>query len=283
MTRPVGDESVAAPSAGAASSDIWEARLPRKLAPYLIGIVVALFLPRLLNLGMFAVGQQGIRVSWISGPRSTWITSPLTVAALILIVLRVERLPLRTLFPGRFSLRLLGLVLVFAVVTRTVGPVPLIAAAFFLPRRPNRRGRALAVWATWFVVVCLAGTWLFGLAVDAYSLGQAAQGNQGLAIIAELSVLEKLVLVFVAASAEELRYRAYLIERLHGLGLSPALAVLVSYLLFVAAHIPFFGLEHVLRITAIGSVAFAVLYYMTRSVWACFALHALFGLGILLV
>jgi len=267
------------PDAALEEDGRWARRLPRQPVVYLAGIFIALFVPRLVGT---MLSLAGLVTDDASGVRWNWLTALITVALLALFVVHVEKLPIRTLFPGRLKIRHLGAAFAFVLVLRFGGgPVPLIVAAIFLPRRPPGRGRELLLWALSAAVVLAVGMVLFSAAVDAWSLGTAPSGGGGRAIISSLSIAERLLLVVSVSFAEEVRYRSYTIERLHGLGLPAGLAALLSYIVFVAAHIPFFGLEHVLRVTAIGSVGFPILYYLTRSFWACVALHFLLDIFIL--
>lgn len=256
----------------------WARRLPFKPLPYVAGVVVALGFQTAITKSLIAAGVPG---DPSSAARWNSVAAWLTVAVLGLLVVRVEKLPLRTLFPGRPTFRTLGTAVAFAAVLRLLGPVPLLVTAVFLPRRPVAARRDLVMWGVCFAAALLAGTLLFSALVEIFSLGQRPSGNAGRDFITSLSILDRLLIVVTASVTEEVRYRSYLIERLHGLRLSPGAAATLSYVVFVAAHIPFFGLEYVLRIQAVGGAAFPILYYMTRNYWACFALHFLLNIFVL--
>lgn len=249
----------------------WAERLPFRPVAYAAGMIVALGLStavvRTLLASGVITGRSAAAVRWNSA--AAW----LTVVVLAVMVVRLERLPLRTLFRGRPTVSALVVALVFAVILRLFGPVPLLVAAAFVPRRPSAGGRELVIWTLGFAGTLVVGMLAFAAIADALSLGERPAGNEGRSFVTSLSILDRLIIVVTAAATEEVRYRSYFIERLHGLRVSPGAAALLSYLVFVAAHIPFFGLEYVLRITAVGGAAFPILYYLTRNFWACFALH----------
>ena len=257
----------------------WAQRLPFRPLAYVVGIVVALGLAtaiaRSLSVVGVITGRNAAAVRWNS--LAAWIT----VGLLALLVVHFEKLPIRTLFPGRPTLGALGLAVIFAAVLRILGPAPLLVAAIFLPRRPAGGRRELIIWGVCFAASLLAGMLVFATLVETFSLGVRPAGSSGRAFLTSLSILDRLIIVITAAFTEEVRYRSYLIERLHGLRLWPGAAAVVSYVIFVAAHIPFLGLEYVLRITAVGGAAFPILYYLTRNFWACAALHFLLDVFLL--
>ena len=260
-----------------APTPTWADRLPFRPAAYFLGIVIALG----LSTAVIRIGSSVITVSASSAVRWQSAVHWAAVGVLALLVVRFEKLPLRTLFPGRPALGALGIAVVFAVILRFLGPVPLLVAAIFLPRRPTSGRRALIIWGACFAASLVAGMLVFATLVETFSLGEAPAGNRGRAFLTRLSILDRLIIVITAAFTEEVRYRSYLIERLHGLRLWPGVAAVVSYVIFVAGHIPFFGLEQVLRVTAVGGAAFPILYYLTRNFWACFALHFLLDVFLL--
>ena len=262
-----------------APREVWVRRLPFLPAAYAVGIAVALFLPLLLAGGLRATGVTSGTPVLLQATAQGWLTAGVLVA----IVLGLEKAPLRTLFTGRLRAGHIGLALAFVVVLHTLGPAPLLALGLFWPRRPAQPGRDRLMWIVGLVLAVVVGAFAFQYLAEVFDLGRARPGGGGRSLIEQLSIAERLVLVVTTAVTEEIRYRTYLIERLHGLRLSPGVAALVSYVLFVAAHIPSFGLDHVLRVTAVGSVGFPVLYYLTRSFWACACLHFALNIFILAV
>ena len=81
------------------------------------------------------------------------------------------------------------------------------------------------------------------------------------------------VLVVVVALAEETIFRGYLLSRFQGIGLSPAIAVLLSAFVFSLGH-GYEGVSGVITVGAIG-VALALVYLWRGSLVAPIVMHFL--------
>lgn len=86
-----------------------------------------------------------------------------------------------------------------------------------------------------------------------------------------------LVSLFITGTiVEEIFYRGYLIERLTLLTGRLGLAAGISWLVFSAVHLRFFGLGPTISVGLI-SAALVLLYIKERSLWPCVVCHGLNG------
>ncbi|MEX0875139.1 MAG: type II CAAX endopeptidase family protein [Actinomycetota bacterium] len=108
-----------------------------------------------------------------------------------------------------------------------------------------------------------------------------AEEDAGQSVLA-LPVWFKLLLLPTVAVTEEILFRGYPVERLIALTDRPWLAGGATWIVFTAAHIPFFGLRTVLFSTAPGGLALTFLYVRRRSLPANVLLHFLLDLFVLL-
>lgn len=96
----------------------------------------------------------------------------------------------------------------------------------------------------------------------------------GVRYLSQFSVWFRMFMVLTAAVTEEILYRGYLVERLNILTNRIGLSTLLSYLLFVALHLSFWGIGGLLQI-GLGSIVLYGLYLWRRNLLACMLMHAL--------
>ena len=96
----------------------------------------------------------------------------------------------------------------------------------------------------------------------------------GVRYLSQFSVWLRMFMVLTAAVTEEIRYRGYLVERLNIFTNRIGLSTLLSYLLFVALHLRFWGIGGMLQI-GLGSIVLYGLYLWRRNLLACMLMHAL--------
>jgi len=107
--------------------------------------------------------------------------------------------------------------------------------------------------------------------VSALGLGSTEGGVRKLG---EFSFLLRVGMVLTAGITEEILYRGYAIERLYALTGQPKLSAGIAYLVFVALHIPFWGLGGTIQI-GLGSIILYALYLCRRNLLACMLMHLL--------
>ena len=84
---------------------------------------------------------------------------------------------------------------------------------------------------------------------------------------------------FTAGFGEEIFFRGFLLERVAAVTGRLWAGVTFSYLVFVAVHLPNLGVAGALRSTAVGALAFTLLYLGTRNVFATGGFHFVLDLG----
>lgn len=109
---------------------------------------------------------------------------------------------------------------------------------------------------------------LTGPLVEYYNLGSTIEG---ITFMGELPVWQRIFIAFTAGTCEEIYLRAYPIERLSEY-CSPYLAALITIVIFMALHIPFWSLGGALQI-GVATVVWTAIYLKTRSVWAVMIMH----------
>ena len=98
--------------------------------------------------------------------------------------------------------------------------------------------------------------------------------KERLGTIMELPFTVLVALIFTTATAEEVLFRGYPIERLQELTGRVWPAVLISFSLFLLPHIRFFGPEWLIY-NGTSVVLLYVLYVWRRNLWACMTMHFL--------
>lgn len=132
--------------------------------------------------------------------------------------------------------------------------------------RPSARDLGLSIAA--FVVGVLG----FGLTqplVQALGLESTRGGIQTIA------TLPTWVVVLVAVTAgvtEEILFRGYPIERVSDLTGELWIGAVVTYVVFTAAHVPFWGLGGAIQI-GVWTLVVTLLYVRTRNLIACMVMH----------
>lgn len=102
--------------------------------------------------------------------------------------------------------------------------------------------------------------------------------------LAALPFSLRLGIVLTAGICEEFMYRGFAIEQLGEWTGSVWLAALVSWLVFVLAHVGLYGLTTALVVPALAGGALTVLYVWRRNLPVCMLMHALFdGVSLLLM
>lgn len=129
-------------------------------------------------------------------------------------------------------------------------------------------------WAFIFWAGSLAVSWL------AHAL-LPPPPSSGLDVILALSIPVLIMIIFTTSITEEILYRGFAIERLRELTGSTAVAVVISFALFVLPHILFFG-AHWLLYHGLSAVLIYVLYVWRRNLFACMLMHLLGNLMILI-
>lgn len=225
----------------------------RSRVPPVVALAVGVLLWYVPTFGQPLTGPIAsvLRALGLLGPEAhgdaTWFVATLAlrwlaVAALLVFVLTVERLPMSSV----------GI------------------------RMPHWKGLLVTVAVT--VVAMVVGYGLYFMVVG----DQVEQSTQTGQILASLPFGQLIHLIVNAAVVEELFFRGFLMERLITLTRRPWLAAVVSYLLFVGSHIPGSGLATTLTATAAGSLVFVGLYVRYRNVVLCTGAHALSNTPVLL-
>jgi membrane protease YdiL (CAAX protease family) len=146
-------------------------------------------------------------------------------------------------------------------------------------------GFAQVSWSSIAIGFVLAGFFIgiFG-PLASWSLARlgTAGFEQGLRRVADLPTWYLILTIMVVASAEELLYRAYAIERLGTLIGSRWIAGFISLVMFCLAHVPMWGGAPALTTIAAGCI-FTIVYLVRADVVALVIAHVatdLFGLVI---
>jgi membrane protease YdiL (CAAX protease family) len=152
-------------------------------------------------------------------------------------------------------------------------------------RRFRDLGFAQVSWSSIAIGFVLAGFFIgiFG-PLASWSLARlgTAGFEQGLRRVADLPTWYLILTIMVVASAEELLYRAYAIERLGTLIGSRWIAGFISLVMFCLAHVPMWGGAPALTTIAAGCI-FTIVYLVRADVVALVIAHVatdLFGLAI---
>ena len=126
----------------------------------------------------------------------------------------------------------------------------------------------------WGVGGFVVGVLSFGLTmplVNALGLGNT---NGGIAQLAQIPLLLRLAIVLTAGISEEILFRGYPIERLAALTGNRNLGAAMAYLVFVALHIPLWGLGGTIQI-GVWSLVVTFVYLRRRNLLACMLMHVL--------
>jgi len=130
-------------------------------------------------------------------------------------------------------------------------------------------------WAFWFWGIGATASWL------AYTLLPPGE-SYGTNSLLEYSLPILAGIIITAAITEEIFFRGYMIERLGELTGTLWLAAAVSFVVFVAPHLTFFGPEWLLY-HGVGTILLYVLYVWRRNLIACMVLHLLGNLPFIFV
>src|SRR5260370_5667328 len=129
-------------------------------------------------------------------------------------------------------------------------------------------GFAQVSWSSIAIGLVLAGFFIgiFG-PLASWSLAQLGVGGfeKGLSRVADLPTWSLILTIVVVASAEELLYRAYAIERLGTLIGSRWIAGFISLVMFCLAHVPMWGWAPALTKMAAGCI-FTIVYLVRAAV-----------------
>lgn len=126
----------------------------------------------------------------------------------------------------------------------------------------------------WVVISFVAGIVSFiltGPLVKALGLGGT---TGGIAQLAQTPLALRIGLVITAGMIEEILFRGYPIERLSNLTGRPSLSAIMTYIVFVLLHLPFWGLGGAIQI-GVWSIVITVLYVKRRNLLACMLVHIL--------
>jgi membrane protease YdiL (CAAX protease family) len=96
-----------------------------------------------------------------------------------------------------------------------------------------------------------------------------------------LPTLTIIFLIITAGITEEIIFRGYLIERLNLLSNSLIMSAIVSYVLFILFHIPFWGIGGAIQIS-IWAIPITVLYIRRRNLTTCIIIHLIYDSTILI-
>jgi uncharacterized protein len=133
---------------------------------------------------------------------------------------------------------------------------------------------------SWADLLWGVGGFVVGLAVFAVTiplvhiLGVGTDLAQGVARVAALPFGLLVALVFTAAITEEVLFRGYPIERLSAITGSVWWGAIISFIVFVSLHLPFWGLGGAIQIGA-WSLVVTGLYVWRRSLASCVTMHLL--------
>ncbi len=160
-----------------------------------------------------------------------------------------------------------------AIVLLVIG---VYAAAFLLEGYDwQRLGFAKISWHTPLLGLALAAFFIFifgPLATQALKSFDTAGFERGLAVTGRMPGAYLVLTILLVATAEELLYRAYAIERIADLTGSRWLAAAISILAFTAAHVPMWGLAPALT-TAVSGGILTLVYLWRPDVTALIIAH----------
>jgi uncharacterized protein len=123
--------------------------------------------------------------------------------------------------------------------------------------------------------------WLATMTILAV-VGAPSEQSAPLESVLALPLWFKFVFLPVVAGTEEVIFRGYPAERLIGLTGRRWIAGLVTWSVFVAAHMPFIGFVDTLFYTAPGALILTVFYLWRRNLPANVLLHFLINLPVFL-
>lgn len=251
--------------------------VPKRIVPQALGLLLAFFGSRIILWILRPLGfdPPNFRSAVLADVSVDWVIT----AALVGVVLAWERLPLNSMGRWLPNWADVGWAMAYFVASFTLGPPTLLAVALWWRIRPFRErplGEVRSATALWLIglVVTVAGV-LYTM--DRLDLGQAREISEGKAAFDALPIWVMALARLSAAITEEVAYRGYGITRIQALTGHVWIGALISYVVFVVSHIPFFGMDHVLRSTAIGAITLPLLFVHRRSLGACILLHAAFN------
>ena len=198
---------------------------------------------------------------------------------------------------------------VIGVVVALLGPVLVVGArsAGLFPKvlLAERIGTAIGLWAitvllgllvvfaerkplssigfsrpSWVAVLlgvggAIVGVLLFPICAALLKAAGIAYPAMGaMATMAVLPLGARLIILISAAVTEETIYRGYAITRLGALTGSRWIAALISLAVFVALHLPAWGLAHLLYVTSVGGLL-TVLFVWRKNLWTNIIAHGL--------
>lgn len=172
-------------------------------------------------------------ISHLIGNEAIWWAY---IAAVLLYVLKVERLPLRSI-------------------------------GF---KSPGLRGVLTGIAAGVLVVVVLALMYLYVL--PALHLSDHIASTRNAAELMSTPLWWRVISSVRAGVSEEVLFRGYAMERIEALSGSRIVAVLVSCGIFTIDHVWAWGWSH-LSIVALGGLLFSLLYLWRRNLWVNIIAH----------
>lgn len=183
----------------------------------------------LQTIGLLAPSAQAFESQMASAMVIRWVA----MALLVLFVMRVERLPLRSI--GLYK--------------------PKLADVYW------------AAVAGWLGIMVGIGIWLL---VQRFQPGVETAADQ---VIDQLSRLGQLNVILNAAIVEEVFFRGLLIERITAITRRAWIGGVISFTLFVGGHIAGSGLAESLTIVAVSTLVFTLIYLWRRNLVLCMVAH----------
>ena len=98
--------------------------------------------------------------------------------------------------------------------------------------------------------------------------------SAGIAQLAQIPIFLRVAVVITAGFTEEILFRGYPIERFGSLTGRLGLGALITYVVFVLLHIPFWGIGGAIQI-GVWSLIVTLLYVKRRNLPACILMHVL--------
>jgi membrane protease YdiL (CAAX protease family) len=127
----------------------------------------------------------------------------------------------------------------------------------------------------WALAAFVLGAFVFIVTAPVVKALNLTTTSEGIARLAQVPIELRIATVFTAAITEEILFRGFPIERLNTLtGGRLVLSAAIAYAVFVALHIPFWGLGGALQI-ALWSLVVTALYVKRRNLPACILMHGL--------
>jgi len=134
----------------------------------------------------------------------------------------------------------------------------------------------------WGVLGFLVGSACFLITTPIISALNLTASNSGAAqIISTVPFSLRVAMVLTAGITEEIIFRGYMIERLNTLTGHIGVSAIISYIVFVMFHIPFWGLGGAIQIGT-WSIVITVLYMRRKNLTACILMHILTDMNILI-